>query len=181
MAASYLGYITQAIVNNFTPLLFVTFQNTFDISLQKIGYLVTVNFCLQLIVDFIAAKIVDKIGYRICIVAAHVFSAGGLILMGILPFILPDPYIGLILAIMCYAIGGGLIEVLISPIVEACPNDKKSAAMSLLHSFYCWGHVAVIILTTVFFLRQALKTGVYLLFSGRLSHSSMRFTSALCQ
>lgn len=151
MAASYLGYITQAIVNNFAPLLFVTFQNTFDISLQKIGYLVTVNFCLQLIVDFIAAKIVDKIGYRICIVAAHVFSAGGLILMGILPFILPDPYIGLILAIMCYAIGGGLIEVLISPIVEACPNDKKSAAMSLLHSFYCWGHVAVIILTTVFF------------------------------
>lgn len=164
MAASYLGYITQAIVNNFAPLLFVTFQNTFSISLEKIGYLVTVNFCLQLIVDFIAARIVDKIGYRICIVAAHIFSAGGLILMGILPFVMSDPYIGLILSIMCYAIGGGLIEVLISPIVEACPNDKKSAAMSLLHSFYCWGHVAVILLTTLFFVAADIENWRFLAF-----------------
>lgn len=125
MVASYFGYITQAIVNNFAPLLFVTFQNTFEISLEKIGYLVTVNFCLQLIVDFVAAKVVDKIGYRICIVAAHVFSAGGLLLMGILPFAMSDPYAGLIVSIMCYAIGGGLIEVLISPIVEACPTEKN--------------------------------------------------------
>lgn len=151
MAASYFGYITQAIVNNFAPLLFVTFQNTFEISLEKIGYLVTVNFCLQLIVDFIAAKAVDKVGYRISIVAAHIFSGAGLILMGILPFILPDPYIGLIISIMFYAIGGGLIEVLISPIAEACPTDEKSASMSLLHSFYCWGHVGVILLSTLFF------------------------------
>lgn len=151
IAASYFGYITQAIINNFAPLLFVTFQNEFNISLEKISYLVTINFCLQLFVDFVAAKFVDKIGYRICIVAAHVFSAAGLILMGILPFVLPDPYFGLIVSIMFYAVGGGLIEVLISPIVEACPTDKKSAAMSLLHSFYCWGHVAVILLTTLFF------------------------------
>lgn len=151
LAASYLGYITQAIVNNFAPLLFVTFQNTFDISLEKIGYLVTVNFCLQLLVDFIAAKFVDKIGYRICIVAAHIFAGIGLIMMGVLPFAFNDPYWGLIVSIMFYAVGGGLIEVLISPIVEACPTDKKSAAMSLLHSFYCWGHVAVILLTTLFF------------------------------
>lgn len=151
MAASYFGYITQAIVNNFAPLLFVTFQNTFEISLEKIGYLVTVNFCLQLFVDFVAAKFVDKIGYRVCIVAAHVFSGAGLILMGVLPFVFHDPYWGLIVSIMCYAVGGGLIEVLISPIVEACPTDEKSAAMSLLHSFYCWGHVAVILITTLFF------------------------------
>ncbi len=151
IVASYFGYITQAIINNFAPLLFVTFQNEFNISLEKISYLVTINFCLQLFVDFVAAKFVDKIGYRICIVAAHAFSAAGLILMGILPFVLPDPYFGLIVSIMFYAVGGGLIEVLISPIVEACPTDKKSAAMSLLHSFYCWGHVAVIILTTFFF------------------------------
>ena len=151
MAASYLGYITQAIVNNFAPLLFVTFQKSFDISLEKIGYLVTVNFCIQLFVDFIAAKFVDKIGYRISIVAAHLFAGTGLILMGVLPFAFADPYLGLICAIVFYSIGGGLIEVLISPIVEACPTDKKSAAMSLLHSFYCWGHVAVILLTTLFF------------------------------
>ncbi len=149
--ACYFGYITQAIVNNFAPLLFVTFQSAFDISLQKIGYLVTFNFLLQLIVDFIAAKVVDKIGYRICIVAAHLFSSAGLMLMGILPFVMSDPYTGLVLAIICYAIGGGLIEVLVSPIVEACPNDEKSAAMSLLHSFYCWGHAGVILLTTLFF------------------------------
>lgn len=127
MAASYLGYITQAIVNNFAPLLFVTFQKSFDISLEKIGYLVTVNFCIQLFVDFIAAKFVDKIGYRICIVAAHLFAGTGLILMGVLPFAFADPYMGLICAIIFYSIGGGLIEVLISPIVEACPTDKKSA------------------------------------------------------
>lgn len=151
MAASYLGYITQAIVNNFAPLLFVTFQKSFDISLEKIGYLVTVNFCIQLFVDFIAAKFVDKIGYRISIVAAHLFAGTGLILMGVLPFAFADQYMGLICAIVFYSIGGGLIEVLISPIVEACPTDKKSAAMSLLHSFYCWGHVAVILLTTLFF------------------------------
>lgn len=157
MAASYFGYITQAIINNFAPLLFVTFQNTFEISLEKIGYLVTVNFCLQLLVDFIAAKFVDKIGYRVCIVAAHIFSGAGLILMGVLPFVFSDPYWGLIVSIMCYAVGGGLIEVLISPIVEACPTDEKSAAMSLLHSFYCWGHVAVILLTTLFFVTVGIE------------------------
>lgn len=157
MAASYLGYITQAIVNNFAPLLFVTFQKSFDISLEKIGYLVTVNFCIQLFVDFIAAKFVDKIGYRISIVAAHLFAGTGLILMGVLPFAFADPYMGLICAIVFYSIGGGLIEVLISPIVEACPTDKKSAAMSLLHSFYCWGHVAVILLTTLFFVTAGIE------------------------
>lgn len=157
LVASYFGYITQAIVNNLAPLLFVTFSNSFNISLQKIGYLVTVNFCLQLFVDFIAAKFVDKIGYRPCIVAAHIFSGAGIILMGILPFAVSDPYLGLLLSIMCYSIGGGLIEVLISPIVEACPTDKKSAAMSLLHSFYCWGHVAVILLTTLFFVTAGIE------------------------
>ena len=157
MAASYLGYITQAIVNNFAPLLFVTFQKSFDISLEKIGYLVTVNFCIQLFVDFIAAKFVDKLGYRISIVAAHLFAGTGLILMGVLPFAFADPYMGLICAIVFYSIGGGLIEVLISPIVEACPTDKKSAAMSLLHSFYCWGHVAVILLTTLFFVTAGIE------------------------
>lgn len=148
--ASYLGYITQAIVNNFVPLLFLTFQSQYGISLDKIGLLVTINFGVQLFVDFVAAKFIDKIGYRVAIVAAHIFSGVGLIGLAVLPELMP-PYAGIILAIICYAIGGGIIEVLVSPIVEACPTTKKEAAMSLLHSFYCWGHVFVVLASTLFF------------------------------
>lgn len=151
IAASYIGYITQAIVNNFAPLLFMTFHNTYGISLEKIGLLVTVNFGTQLLVDLISAKYVDRIGYRTAIVAAHIFAAAGLIGLGFLPGLFSDPYPGICLAVILYAIGGGLIEVLISPIVEACPTDGKSAAMSLLHSFYCWGSVLVVSLSTVLF------------------------------
>ena len=148
--ACYLGYITQAIVNNLAPLLFVIFQQAFAISLEKITLLVTGNFCLQLLVDLIAARFVDKIGYRPCVVAAHLFAAAGLIGMGTFPRLFPDPYAGLMLAVGLYAIGGGLIEVLISPIVEACPTENKASVMSLLHSFYCWGTVGVILLSTLF-------------------------------
>ncbi len=148
--ASYLGYITQAIINNFVPLLFLTFQSQYDISLDKIGLLVTINFGVQLFVDFIAAKFIDKIGYRAAVVAAHLFSGAGLIGLAVFPELLP-PYAGIIAAIVLYAIGGGIIEVLISPIVEACPTTKKEAAMSLLHSFYCWGHVFVVLASTLFF------------------------------
>lgn len=149
--ASYVGYIVQAIVNNLAPLLFLTFQRQYDISIDLIGLLITINFGVQLVVDMLAAKYVDRIGYRTAIVAAHVFSAAGLIGMGFLPDLLPVPYVGLVLSICCYAVGGGLIEVLISPIVEACPTEDKSGNMSLLHSFYCWGHVAVVLLSTLFF------------------------------
>lgn len=150
--ACYIGYITQAIVNNFAPLLFLTFQSTYSISIDKITFLVTMNFGVQLIVDFLAAKFVDKIGYRTCVVAAHIFSAIGLAGLAILPSMFGNHYIGLLISIFFYAIGGGLIEVLVSPIVEACPTEKKEAAMSLLHSFYCWGHVLVIISSTLFFM-----------------------------
>lgn len=149
--ASYLGYITQAIVNNLAPLLFLTFQKEFELSLGQIASLVSVNFGVQLIVDFLAAKFIDKIGYRISIVGAHIFAFVGLICLGWLPSLFSVPYWGLLLAVIIYAVGGGIIEVLISPIVEACPTEEKSASMSLLHSFYCWGHVAVVILSTVFF------------------------------
>lgn len=125
LTASYFGYITQAIVNNFAPLLFVTFQRSFGVSLEKIAGLVTVNFCFQLIIDLVSAKFIDRIGYRVAIVAAHFFAGAGLIMLGTLPFALPDPYIGLLISIAFYAVGGGLIEVLISPIVEACPTDKN--------------------------------------------------------
>jgi fucose permease len=149
--ASYLGYITQAIVNNFAPLLFLTFQKTWQIPLSEITLLVTINFCVQLLVDLASAKFVDRIGYRTSIVLAHVFAAAGLAGLGVLPGLFANPFWGLLLAVCLYAVGGGIIEVLISPIVEACPTERKSAAMSLLHSFYCWGHVSVVVLTTVFF------------------------------
>ena len=149
--ASYIGYITQAIVNNFVPLLFLTFQSTYGISLDKITLLVSLNFGVQLLVDFFAARFVDRIGYRPCVVAAHIFSAAGLAGLSFLPDAMADPYAGIVISIICYAIGGGLIEVLISPIVEACPTEHKDAVMSLLHSFYCWGHVFVVLASTLFF------------------------------
>ena len=148
--ASYLGYITQAIINNLPPLLFVTFQNQFDIPLSKISALITMNFVIQIIVDLISAKYVDRIGYRPSIVAAHVFAVLGLVSLGTLPYLM-DPFIGIVIAMFLNAIGGGLTEVLISPIVESLPGDEKAAAMSVLHSFYCWGHMAVVILSTVYF------------------------------
>lgn len=151
IAASYLGYVTQAVVNNFAPLLFLTFQTQMGLSLEEITLLTTVNFSVQLLVDFLSVKAADRIGYRVCIVAAHLFSAAGLAAIAILPGLMESTYAGLIVAVTLYAIGGGLIEVLVSPIVEACPTEKKEAAMSLLHSFYCWGHVAVVLLSSAFF------------------------------
>ncbi len=149
--ACYFGYVVQAIVNNFAPLLFLTFRNEFGIPLEKITSLITINFLFQLVVDVIAAKVVDKIGYRKCIVAAQFFSALGIAGMGFLPNLFSDPYYGLLISILLYALGGGLIEVLVSPIVEACPIKAKKAAMSLLHSFYCWGHLFVVLFSTLFF------------------------------
>ncbi len=149
--ASYTGYVTQAIVNNFAPLLFITFTRQFGLTLDKIALITTVNFMVQLLVDLLSAWLIDRIGYRVSIVAAHVFAAAGIISLAVLPFVLPDPFAGILLAVVLYAVGGGLIEVMISPIVEACPTEKKEAAMSLLHSFYCWGHVAVIIFSTLYF------------------------------
>ena len=149
--ASYIGYITQAIVNNFVPLLFLTFRNTLHISLSKIGLLVTINFSIQLLIDFLSAKYVDKIGYRKSAVGAHIFAAAGLIGLAVFPSIFKSSYAGIVFAVVLYAIGGGAIEVLVSPIVEACPTERKEAAMSLLHSFYCWGQVFVILFSTLFF------------------------------
>lgn len=150
--ASYIGYITQAVVNNFVPLLFLTFQGQYGISLDRLALLVSINFGVQLTVDFLAARYVDRLGHRNCIVAAHVFSAAGLLGLAFLPELFPNPYMGIVLSMAVYAIGGGLIEVLVSPIVEGCPTGgAKEAAMSLLHSFYCWGHVFVVLASTLFF------------------------------
>lgn len=151
LTACFIGYIVQAIVNNFAPLLFLTFQSTYRIPLSRITLLVTINFSLQLLIDLLSAGFIDKIGYRASVVLAHIFSAAGLILMTVLPGLLPDAFVGLLISVLVYALGGGLLEVLVSPIVEACPTDNKEKAMSLLHSFYCWGHVGVVLLSTLFF------------------------------
>ena len=149
--ACFIGYIVQAAVNNFVPLLFLTFQSTYDIPLTKITLFITINFVIQLLMDLISVKFVDRIGYRASMLIAHGCVLLGFVLMTILPDVLPDPFVGLLIAIIIYAIGGGLLEVLVSPIMEACPTDNKEKAMSLLHSFYCWGQVAIVLLSTVFF------------------------------
>lgn len=151
MHACFIGYIVQAIVNNFLPLLFVTFQKTYSIPLTQITLLITLNFGIQLVIDMLSTGFVDKIGYRASAIIAHVCSAAGLVLLTVLPEAFPDPFAGILIAVFIYAIGGGLIEVLISPILEACPTDNKEKAMSLLHSFYCWGHVGVVLISTLFF------------------------------
>ena len=151
LLSCYLGFITQAITANFAPLLFLTFKDTYGIPLEKIALIPMAFFLTQLLIDFAATKFVDSIGYRTCVVCSQVLSAVGLALLAVLPEVLPDPFTGILIAVVLYAMGAGLIEVLISPIVEACPFDNKDGVMSLLHSFYCWGMVGVILGSTVFF------------------------------
>ena len=151
MYACFTGYIVQAIVNNFVPLLFVTFQTDFQIPLSQITMLITVNFMIQLLIDLLSAGFIDKIGYRASAILAHACTILGFVLLTVLPGALPNAFAGILIAVVIYAVGGGLLEVLVSPIIEACPTDNKEKAMSLLHSFYCWGHVGVVLLSTLFF------------------------------
>ncbi len=151
LIACYLGFVTQAITANFAPLLFLTFRSSYGITLEKIAMIPLVFYLTQIIVDFAATKFADKIGYRACVIASQVVSALGLVLMAVLPDLLPHPFVGILIAVVLYAVGSGLIEVLVSPIVEACPFENKDGVMSLLHSFYCWGAMAVILGSTLFF------------------------------
>lgn len=151
MFGCFVGYIVQAIVNNFVPLLFVTFEKSYNIPLSQITLLITVNFIIQLFIDMLSAGFIDKIGYRASVIIAHFCSAAGLILLTVLPDLFADAFVGIVIGVTVYAIGGGLIEVLISPMVEACPTDNKEKTMSLLHSFYCWGHMGVVLISTAFF------------------------------
>ncbi len=151
LIACYLGFITQAISANFTPLLFLTFKSTYGISLEMIAIIPMVFYLTQLLVDLVAVKFADRIGYRTCVIVSQVVSAAGLILMAFLPELLPNPFVGILISVILYAIGSGLIEVLLSPIVEACPFENKAGVMSLFHSFYCWGAVGTILGSTLFF------------------------------
>ena len=149
--ACFIGYIVQAIVNNFAPLLFITFQTTYDIPLAQITTLITINFALQLMTDLAAAYFTDKIGYRASVLIAHTMAALGLIGLAVFPSVMPSPFVGLVMAVVLYAIGGGLLEVIVSPMVEACPSEHKDRTMSLLHSFSWWGSVGVILVSTLVF------------------------------
>ena len=151
MRACFTGYIVQAIVNNFAPLLFLTFQRTYHIPLQQITLLVTFNFGIQLLTDLLSVAFVDRIGYRASMVLAHILSALGLICLTVLPEWMGHPFAGILISVIVYAVGGGLLEVLVSPVVEACPSTHKEKAMSMLHSFYCWGHVGVVLFSSIFF------------------------------
>ena len=147
--ACYAGYITQAIINNLAPLLFIIFQTSYGLNFEMVGRLILINFGTQILADLIAVKFADTFGYRASAVAAHACSAAGLVLLGILPQVLASPYMGLVIAVVVYALGGGLLEVLVSPIVESLPGDKKASDMSLLHSFYCWGQMGVVLISTL--------------------------------
>ena len=149
--ACFIGYIVQAVVNSFVPLLFVTFQKSYGIPLTQITLLITINFVIQLLIDMLSAGFIDKIGYRASVLIAHMCAAAGLGMLTFLPDLCPTPFIGILISVIVYAVGGGLLEVLVSPIVEACPTDNKESTMSLLHSFYCWGCTGVVLISTIFF------------------------------
>lgn len=150
--ACFTGYFVQAIINNFAPLLFLTFENQYGISIERITFLVTFNFALQLVVDLLSTVFIDRMGYRAAAVLSHILSAAGLVALSVLPEVFPTPFSGLMTAVCIYAVGGGLIEVLITPLVNAIPSDNQVGSISLLHSFYCWGHMAVVLISTIFFL-----------------------------
>ena len=149
--ASYVGYLTQAITINFTPLLFITFEKSYGITMGKLSLLIAISFLTQLTADLLAAKFARRVNPRAFSILAHVFAVLGMTGYAWLPQVMPTPYGGIVLSVMISAVGGGIIEVLISPIVEACPTDEKSTSMSLLHSFYCWGMAAIVLFSTLFF------------------------------
>ena len=151
LLACYLGFVTQAIAANFAPLLFLKFHSDYGIPLGQIALISTVFFLTQLIMDVMCAKFVDRIGYRVCVVASSLCFSAGLAGLAFLPELFPSPFAGILTSVVIYAVGSGLLEVLGSPIVEACPFEHKESVMSLLHSFYCWGSVGVVVVSTAFF------------------------------
>lgn len=149
--ACYMGMITQAITSNFAPLMFLKFHNDYSIPLGSIALISVIFFVVQMLIDFFCARFVDRIGYRKTIVASQFFAGFGLVCLAFLPDLLPDPFIGILVSVVIYGLGSGLAEVLCSPIIEACPFKHKEAAMSLLHSFFCWGQLLTVIVSTLFF------------------------------
>ena len=181
LIACYLGFVTQAISANFAPLLFLTFKSTYGITLEKIAMIPLVFYLAQLLIDLAATKFADKIGYRTCVVASQVLSAVGLGSMVFLPELLSIPFVGILISVVLYAVGSGLIEVLVSPIVEACPFDNKDGMMSLLHSFYCWGAMGVILGSTFFFAVFGVENWKSLRLFGRWCRYTTRLTLSIAR
>lgn len=150
LTACYVGYVIQAMVNNLSPLLFVQFKRQFALDSAMLSFIIFINFGLQIIVDSLSAKITEKIGYRAGAILAQVFSCTGLVCLGVLPNVI-NPFAGIIIATVLMAIGGGFVEVILSPVVEALPLGNKSGAMCFLHSFYCWGHIFTVLAATIYF------------------------------
>ncbi|MBO5312867.1 MAG: MFS transporter [Clostridia bacterium] len=162
IVASCLGYITQAIMLNFPPLLYLFFQDELGLSLSQVSALITANIVIELIVDIIVSKFASKIGYRPLVILATVLATAGLVSMILFINIIPNKFLALILSMMLCGAGGGIMEVLISPIVEACPTKNKSGMMSVLHSFYCWGQAGVVLISTIFFEIFGLQNWTYM-------------------
>jgi len=146
--ACYRGYITQAIIVNLSPLFFVIFQDNYNVSFVTLGSIVLLNFITQMLTDIAAIKFVEKVGYRVAAVTAHALASAGLLMLGFLPMIMPI-IPALVISTVIFAVGGGLLEVLVSPIVDSVPGEAKESSMSLLHAFYCWGQVMVVLVTTL--------------------------------
>ena len=161
IGAAFLGYITQAILLNFPPLLYIFFQDDYGLSLSQVSFLITANIIVELVVDVIVSKIAARVGYRPLILLATALATLGLTSMFVFPMIIENKFVALVLSMMLCGAGGGIMEVLISPIVEACPTKNKSGMMSLLHSFYCWGQAAVVLFSTIFFLIFGLENWMY--------------------
>lgn len=151
ITACFIAYVVQAIVCNFAPLLFVSWEQEFNISIAQLTVVVTLTFFTQIAVDLLSAKYAERVGYKRSLIISHLCACTGFMLLGILPYVMKNTFAGIIISVIIYSVGSGILEVLISPVVEACPTDNKAGAMSLLHSFYCWGAVAVIVFSTLFF------------------------------
>lgn len=147
--ACYRGNFTHAAINNLSPLFFIIYQEKFQLSYTLLATLILFNFCTQIVADLVCVKYVDRIGYRKAALFAQFMGVLGLVLLAVLPNVLPFPFVGLAVAAVVCALGGGTMEVILSPIVDSIPGDAKASAMSLLHSFYCWGQVVVVLATTV--------------------------------
>ena len=149
--ACYLGYISQAITTTFLPLLFIRLSNEFGFSLQKLTFLIITIFVSEILIDALCPKFINRIGYRASMVFANICSAIGTAGYAVIPFLTEDPYTGFVICALINAVGSGFDEVLVSPIVEACPTKNKARAMAMLHSFYCWGCAAVVLLSSLYF------------------------------
>ena len=149
IAACYIGSFVQAIIVNTTPILFIPLREQFGLTFQQMGLLVLINFISQVGCDILFSNAIDKYGFRRFVVAAHGLAVVGLVLFAASPLLFDRPFAGFVTATIIFSGSGGLLELLLSPIVNAIPTDEKAGAMSVLHSFYSWGQAAVILLTTV--------------------------------